>query len=172
MGVVDRCTTEAHALYAGELQDIGQTYWVKSNDDQGRVYQNCKFHDSRGGSFCLFVRVSRPTREFLIYMETSPLSVKGSKFWPMLCTNGHWAGVFVTCHTYCDTGHPFYNDHLRGSVPPTHIAERYGSGAVSNCFYDLGLSRRGFKHPTFGLWHEHSDQLRHRQEFLCYGVTI
>ena len=33
----------------------------------------------------------RPTREFFTHMETSPLPVKGCKFWPMLGIHGHWA---------------------------------------------------------------------------------
>ena len=34
------------------LPGIDQTNQVCSNDDQGRVYQNCKFHDPRGrGSY-------------------------------------------------------------------------------------------------------------------------
>ena len=40
---------------------------------------------------CLFVWVFRPTWEYFIHMETSPLPVKGSKFLPMLGTHGHWA---------------------------------------------------------------------------------
>ena len=43
-----------------------------------------------GSIICLFV-VYRPTREFFTHMETSPLPVKGCKFWPMLGTHGHWA---------------------------------------------------------------------------------
>ena len=42
---------------------------------------------------CLFV-VFRPTREFYTRMETSPLPVKGCKFWSLLDTCGHW-GVRV-----------------------------------------------------------------------------
>ena len=40
--------------------------------------------------FCLF-GVYLLTREIFTYMETSPLPVKGYKFWPMLGTHGHWA---------------------------------------------------------------------------------
>ena len=39
----------------------------------------------------LFVWGFRPTRYFFIHMETSPMLVKGCKFWPMLGTSGHWA---------------------------------------------------------------------------------
>ena len=34
------------------LQVIDQTNYVYSIDDQGRVYQNCKFHDPRGRGSC------------------------------------------------------------------------------------------------------------------------
>jgi hypothetical protein len=37
-------------------------------------------------------RVLRPAQEFFIYMETSPLPVKGCKFRPMLGAQGLWAG--------------------------------------------------------------------------------
>ena len=60
-----------------------------------------------------------PTWEIFTDMEMSPLPVKGSKFWPMLGTNGHRVTV-----TYCDTGHPFtvvipedpWHSHLLPSV--------------------------------------------------------
>ena len=37
------------------------------------------------------------------------------------------------------------------------------TGAVSTCFYDLGLSRLGFEHPTFSLRDARSNWLRHRR---------
>ena len=44
----------------------------------------------------------------------------GRHSWP-LSSEGSLA-----CHIYCDTGHPFNMDfgRLRGTVTPTHIAER------------------------------------------------
>ena len=41
--------------------------------------------------FCLFWGILSHSRQILTHLETSPLPVKGSKFWPMLGTNGHWA---------------------------------------------------------------------------------
>ena len=39
--------------------------------------------------------VFRPTREFFTHIETSPLPVKGSKYWIMLGMKGHWQwGIF------------------------------------------------------------------------------
>ena len=48
--------------------------------------------------FCLFW-VYRPTQEFFTLMETSPLPVKGCKFWPMLDTHGHWSVRVLKCAT-------------------------------------------------------------------------
>ena len=48
---------EMHYFFKSLLQSLLQgmiqtKYLVPSNDDQGRVYQNCQFHDSRGwGSY-------------------------------------------------------------------------------------------------------------------------
>ena len=67
---------------------------------------------------CMFVRMLkcflvclecyRPTREFFTHIETSPLSVKGCKFWPILSPSGHWkVRVSLACHSYCNTGRPF-----------------------------------------------------------------
>ena len=38
----------------------------------------------------------------------------------------------------------------------------YDSVAVTTCFYNLGLSRLGFGHPTFRMQGERSNRLRHR----------
>ena len=40
----------------------------------------------------------------------------------------------------------------------------FSSGAVTTCFYDLGLSWLGFEHITFRLQGERSRSLRHRTE--------
>ena len=57
------------------------------------------------------------------------------------------SGSSLACHTYCDMGHP--------SSPRTcdtlTLCRAFGSWAVTACFYDLGLSRLGFEHPTFRL---------------------
>ena len=65
------------------------------------------------------------------------------------------SGGSFTCHTYGDTGHPF----LRSSPRTRDIRTRcraFGSGTVTTCFSDLGLSRPGFEHPTFRLRGERS----------------
>ena len=44
----------------------------------------------------------------------------------------------------------------------THTYYRaFRSGAVTTCFYDLGLSRLGFEHPTFRLQGQRSNRLRY-----------
>ena len=66
---------------------------------------------------CLFFS---STREFFTCLETSPLPVKGCKFWPMLGTYGH----SLVCHTFCDMGDSFlmvisqdpWHSHLIPSV--------------------------------------------------------
>ena len=48
----------------------------------------------------------------------------------------------LVCHPYCDTGHPFV---MIISECHTHTCCRtFGSGAVTTCFYELGLSRLSF----------------------------
>ena len=56
----------------------------------------------------------------------------------------------LACHTYFDTGHPFIMVIPEG---PWHsqLLPSVGSGIVTTCCYDLGLSRLGFEHPTFSL---------------------
>ena len=66
-------------------------------------------------NFCLFLWVYRPTR----------LSSEGS----------------LACHTYCDTGHPIYNVHLRGPVTLAPIAERLGVQLSLLCNNKLVLCR-------------------------------
>ena len=44
----------------------------------------------------------------------------------------------------------------------TPIAERFCSGAVTTCFYDLDLLRLGFEHSTFHLKDVRSNELLHR----------
>ena len=48
----------------------------------------------------------------------------------------------LVCHTYCDTGHPFV---MIISECHTHtFCQTFGSGSVTTCFYELGLSRLSF----------------------------
>ena len=66
----------------------------------------------------------------------------------------------LACHTYCDTGLPFI---MVISEIPWHsrLMPSVWQGTVTTCFTDLGLSHLGFDYPTFRLWGEHSNSLRH-----------
>ena len=45
--------------------------------------------------------------------------------------------------------------------------------AVTACFYDLGLSRRGFEHPTSRMQGEHSlEQTAPPQPTLAYAIRF
>ena len=96
--------------------------------------------------FCLF-GVFRPTRVFFTDLESSPLPVKGCTFWPMLGTCELW-GFFSVSHLLWH-GTVVYNVHLRGPMTLTPNAECFGSGAVTTCFNDLGISHLGFILFTF-----------------------
>ena len=50
----------------------------------------------------------------------------------------------------------------------THtLCRAFGTGAVTTCFNDLGMSLLGFDHPTFCLLGERSYRLRHRR---CHDI--
>ena len=59
--------------------------------------------------------------------------------------------------------------HLRGSVRLASNAE-VGSGDVTTCVKDLGLSLMGFEHPTFRLWGESSNRLCLRLSFILVSI--
>ena len=59
----------------------------------------------------------------------------------------------VPCHSRCGTLKNPHCSHGRA------LCNR----AITTCFYDSGLSRMGFKHPTFRLRSQRSNPLRHRR---------
>ena len=61
----------------------------------------------------------------------------------------------LACHTCCDTGHPFLRSSPRTRDIHTYC-RAFGSGTVTTCVNDLGLSRPGFEHPTFRMRGERS----------------
>ena len=66
-------------------------------------------------------------------------------------------------------GASVYNGHLRGTI--THnYCRAFGSGDVTTCCYDLGLSRLGFELPTLRLRGERSNRLRHRRGFFHHAT--
>ena len=82
-------------------------------------------------------------------METSQFPVQGCKFRPMLGSHGHWHARDT--HTYC---------------------RAFSSVVVPTCFYDLGLSRLGFEHPTFRFRGQRSKPLYHRRGFIIYALSL
>ena len=61
-------------------------------------------------------------------------------------------------------GASVYNGHIRGPVTLTPKCRAFSRGAVTTCFYDLGLSRLGFKHPIFHLQGKRYKPIRHRRD--------
>ena len=59
---------------------------------------------------------------------------------------GNWGSL--TCHTYCDTGHPFLRSSPRTRTIHT-CCRAFGSGTVTTCYNEFGLSWPGFEHPNF-----------------------
>ena len=112
-----------------------------------------------GVEFFLFVWCfSSQSRIFYSYGDVT-LPANGCKFWPILGTYDHWAVIkgyyqvikgYSTCHTYCDTGHPF--KMVISEDPRTRdtrtCCRAFINEAVNTCLNDLGFSRLGFEHPT------------------------
>ena len=73
----------------------------------------------------LLICVFRPTQEFFHSYGDVTINIEGLKFGPMLGTHGNLLSSegSLMWYTYCDTGHPFNNGHLRGPMTLTHIAE-------------------------------------------------
>ena len=79
--------------------------------------------------------------------------------------------------TYCDTGHPCLLWSSARARDTHTYCRAFGSGGVTTCFYDLGLSRRGFEHPTFRSRGERSNPLPHRRgshhvSYILMGTRI
>ena len=77
------------------------------------------------------------------------MAIEQSGFFSVPHLLWHWASV--------------YNGQLRGPVTLTPIAERFAVEMSLPVFYDLGLSRQGFNHPTIHLRAQRSNHLRHRR---------
>ena len=105
----------------------------------------------RKNSFCMFGDFC-PTRKLSTQLETSTLPMKGCKLFTYSRHLSNWG--FLPCHNYCDTGHPFI----------MIISEdTWHSHLLPTCVNDLGLSRLGFKHPSFHLRGERSNTQRHHR---------
>ena len=82
----------------------------------------------------------------------------------------------LTCHSYCDTGHPIkmvISEDLR------HLLLNIQQMSCHHRFFDLDLSRQGFEHLTFPLRGESFYPLRHRRccdriktlRYVSYQIT-
>ena len=136
--------------------------------------------------FCL-LGVYRPTREFFTYTETSPLPVKGCKFWPLLGTHSHWTEFFSVPHLLWN-GASVQNGYLRGPVTLTLIAEGLavelslpvfatyvcrgwdsntqpsacGANALTHCATTAAISfEKNMWHYLFIAWHSIRSQMEH-----------
>ena len=115
------------------------------------------------GVFFFFVCLGflRPIREFFTHMEAPPFPVKDLKFWPISAHMAIEQWGFFSVPQLLWHGASVYNDHLRELVTLTPVAEVLAV-ELSLPVLMTGLSRTGFKHPTFRMWGERSNRLRHR----------
>ena len=107
--------------------------------------------------------VYRPTRECFTHIETSTFHT-GEGLQILTYARHSFplrSEVSLTCHINCDKGLQF--------ILVTHTCCRlFGSGAVTTCFYDLGLSGLELEHPTFRMRSERFiNRMRH-----CGGQNI
>ena len=93
-------------------------------------------------------------------LKWRPLPLMDCTFWPLYARHS-WSlsrEGSLACHTYCYTGHPFIWSSQR-TLDTQSYCRAFSSGAVTTCFYDLGLSRLPFEHPNFRLRGELSNAL-------------
>ena len=87
--------------------------------------------------------------------ETSPLPAKGCKFWPMFGTHGQCAVIILQRAHPLWHGTSVYNGQLREPVTHTYF-RAFSSGAVTTCFYELGLSRECVNMLKINTWYSKS----------------
>ena len=108
-------------------QDIDQTNLVYSNDDQGRVYQNCNFHDPPSKGSCarawpnMSMEMQFSHKNHLLYFQAL---IKGIKYIVTMTKKGSTkivnfmtpgAGVFVLGRGHIShlvKMHYFFKNHL------------------------------------------------------------
>ena len=109
----------------------------------------------------LFVWVLRPTQEFFTHMETTSLLVKLQIF----TYNRHsWSlrreGSF-TCHTYCDTRHPFMMV-ISEDTWHSHLLPSVWQWSCHYPFLRLRSVASRIRNPIFRMLCVSSNQLHHR----------
>ena len=111
-------------------------------------------------SVCLFVCLEfffvcleflRPIRECFTHMEAPPFPVKDFKFWPISAHMAIEQWGFFSVPQLLWHGASVYNDHFRELMTLTPVAEVLAV-ELSLPVLMTGLSRTGFKHPTFHMW--------------------
>ena len=146
-----------HIFTKPSVQTVQQRYSVWRNSNLVYSY----FNDY----FCLFVCLDFfvPLKNFLLirkryhYLWKLQILTYARHSWPLR------SECSLACHTYSDTGHPFI---MVICEDPWHSHLLPSSGAVTSCFYDLGLSRLVFEHPTLLLTGQCSNRLsRQRQQW-------
>ena len=86
---------------------------------------------------------------------------------PILITRGLCEWGFFSLQQLLWHGAFVYNAHS-GPRDTRTYCRAFGSGTVTTCFfYDLGLSRLRFEHPTFRLRGERSNPLCHHCGPIC-----
>ena len=88
----------------------------------------------------------------------SPLRLRAAKFDIAIEQLGFFRMPHLLWH-----GSSVYNGHLQRPVILTSVAERLAVELSLTIFFDLGLPRLWFVHPTFRMQGEHSNRLRYRR---------
>ena len=114
---------------------------------------------------CLFVWSS--SSDTRIFYSFGDVTISGEELQILTFARPLWplsSEGFLSCHTFCDTGHLFIRDTLT-------LFLSLGSGAVTTCLNHLGLSLLGFEHPIFRLRGELCNPLRHRRGLAVFGTN-
>ena len=116
--------------------------------------------------FCVEIR----GKKIYFFSHFSPLPVKGCKSYVRQSRPLRSEGSLV-CHTYYHTGHPFIKV-ISGNTWHYNCCLKFGSEAVTTCFYDLGMWRLGFENTTFRLRGKRSNPQRHRRSQFRWNRPI
>ena len=74
------------------------------------------------------------------------------------------AGEGLQIFPYARHSWPLSSEASTPKTRDTHTyCQAFSSGDVITCFYDLGLSRLGFEHPTYHFRGQRSNPVRHRR---------
>ena len=88
---------------------------------------------------------------FVVFHSYGDVTITGEGLQMFTYTRYSWpwnSGGSLACHTCSDRGIALQWLSLRTRDTHTYC-KAFNNGAVATCFYDWGLLRLGFKHPTF-----------------------